>query len=367
MILPNWVGDVVMATPALRALRNHFDDSHITFAGRPIAIDTIDGLDSCDETLVDCSRGGRSTWTARLSGLFELIGRVRAGGFDMAILLPNSFRAAMTARLAGIGRIVGYKRDGRGWMLTDRLSPARDEDGGYAPISAVDYYNNLVALLGAECESRRMELAVSNEAKAEAGRLLSTAAGDDADSAKQSGPIVMLNPGASFGVSKMWSPQRYGALADALIESRSARIIINAAPNERDIAATVARNMRHRPLLNFARLDNSISLLKALTRRSALMITNDTGSRHIAAGLGTAVVTLFGSTDPQWAAFDFDRERIIRVDVPCAPCRLRMCNQPAGPLYHQCMSAITTEMVLAAAQELLDLDAAASSPAGGRT
>ncbi|MCD6364647.1 MAG: lipopolysaccharide heptosyltransferase II, partial [Planctomycetes bacterium] len=346
-ILPNWVGDVVMATPALRALRNRFSQSRITLLGRPIAIETVDGLDSFDETLVDGSGGGAFTSPAFLGGLFKLVGRLRAERFDLAILLPNSFRSALTARLAGISRIVGYSRDARGWMLTDSLDPPRDADGGYTPISAVDYYNNLAALLGAECDSRRMELAVGAEAAARGERLL------DEAGAEESRPIVMLNPGASFGVSKMWNPQRYAAVADALIESRNAQIIINAAPNERKIAATVAGNMRSRPLLNFAELDNSISLLKALTRRSSLMISNDTGARHIAAGLGTPVVTLFGSTDPRWASFDFGRERIIRVEVPCSPCGQRVCTQPAGPLYHQCMSAITTEMVLAAAEELL--------------
>ena len=168
-------------------------------------------------------------------------------------------------------------------------------------------------------------------------------------------PLVMLNPGASFGVSKVWSPQRYAALADALIERRGAGIILNAAPSERAVAEAVASAMRHAPGLNLARVENSIGLVKALAARCDLVVTNDTGARHIAAAVGSAVVTLFGSTDPRWSAIDCPRERIIRVDVPCSPCQKRFCYQPPGPAYHQCMEAITVERVLAACQELLDL------------
>lgn len=163
----------------------------------------------------------------------------------------------------------------------------------------------------------------------------------------------MLNPGGAFGPSKIWDSHRYAGVADRLMQRHGAQIIINAAPSERAIAASVDREMCNTPAVNFAELDNSLGLLKGLLRRCSLLITNDTGARHIAAALGTGVVTLFGSTDPRWSRIDYDRERIIRVDVPCSPCQKKMCAQPPGPLYHQCMSAITPEMVLQAAEKLL--------------
>ena len=98
-------------------------------------------------------------------------------------------------------------------------------------------------------------------------------------------------------------------------------------------------------------------MLKALLRRCAVLITNDTGTRHIAAALGVGVVTLFGSTDPAWTEIDYPRERTVRLDLPCSPCQQRLCRQPPGPLYHQCMGLITPEMVLPAAEELLELAA----------
>jgi heptosyltransferase-2 len=142
-------------------------------------------------------------------------------------------------------------------------------------------------------------------------------------------------------------------VADELIEDLRAGIIINAAPAEKDIASAVEAAMKHPPLVNFARRSNSLGLLKGLLRRCDLLITNDTGARHFAAALGTAVVTIFGSTDPTWAQIDYPRERILRADVPCGPCQKKRCLQPPGPTFHRCMVAIPPEMVAQAARELL--------------
>jgi len=343
VFLPNWVGDVVMATPALRALRAHFADARITHVGRPIALELLAQERLADRTLAD--RGG----SCRMWGAgWELVRQLRADRADLAVLLPNSFRSAALAWLGGARRRAGYARNGRSLLLQVRLKPPRDACGRYVPISAIDYYNALACRLGANDPGRRMRLTVSDPQRQQAAGLLARH-GWRGDS-----PTVMLNPGASFGVSKMWRPDRFAALADALADSRAAQIIINAAPSERDIAAEVEHHMRRRPLMNLARLDNSLSLLKALLARCQLLVTNDTGARHVAAAVGTAVVTLFGSTDPRWAAIDYAREAIVRVDVPCGPCRRRICPAVPGPRYHRCMEAITPEMVIAPARRLLD-------------
>ena len=274
--------------------------------------------------------------------------RLRAGRYDLAVLLPNSFRTAALAYFSGIGRIAGYGRDGRSWMLSDKLSPPRDEAGKFIPGPMIDYYLDLVRLLGAEADSRRMELAVTPAEDAEACRLFAEANMDPAR------PVVMLNPGASFGPSKLWPPERYAAVADALVDRHGAQIIINASPGDRPVAARLAAAMRRSPSVNFAERDNTLGLLKAILKRSSLLITNDTGARHVAAALGVAVVTLFGSTDPRWSETGSEFERIIRTNVSCSPCQKKQCPLPAGPTHHQCMTAITVEMVLAAAGQLLD-------------
>jgi heptosyltransferase II len=344
VFLPNPVGDVVMATPVLRALRRSLPDAHIVTVARDMAQQVVAGCGWQDGTILDRS-GGKP----KIRNLRRTAREVKRGRFDLAILLPNSFRKALVAWLGGCRRVVGYRRDGRGWMLSDPVEPPRNDDGTFRAIPTIDYYIALAARAGIEVSDRTMELGIPEADAADAAALL-----DEAD-AGGGGPLVMLNPGAAFGTSKMWDPERFASVADALVDRHGAKIIINAAPMdmERRIARHVATAMRHEPLLNFAERDNSIGLLKALIARCDLLITNDTGPRHIAAAVGIGVVTLFGSTDPVWARIDYDRERTIRMDVPCSPCQQKLCPLPAGPTYHQCMTEITPERVLGAAEELL--------------
>lgn len=343
VFLPNWVGDVVMATPALRSLREHFADAHIAYVARPQAAAVIEGTADADEVFVDkASRGA-----AKTGGFWRMMDRLRGGRFDLAVLMPNSFRTALLAKLAAVRRIVGYKRDGRGFLLSDKLAPPRDDEG-YIPTPAIDYYNALAAHLGAAATSRRMSLPVTAAHEQAADALLAES------HIAPDRPLVMLNAGAAFGTSKLWSPRGFAAVADALIERRGARIIINAAPSERAIAAQVQDAMSHRPAISFTHRANSIGLLKSLLRRCDLLVTNDTGARHVAAAVGCGIVTVFGSTDPDWTVIYYDRERLVETAAPCAPCQKKTCTQSPGPMYHQCMATIEPPQVLAAAEAILD-------------
>ncbi len=346
VVLPTWVGDAVMATPTLRAIRARFPTAQIAWLGGPAALGTLAGLPWADEHLTDPSKGGG------LGGLRRGAALLRQRRFDLAVLLSNAFRTALLCRLGRVKRRVGYNRDGRRLLLTDRLTVPRDERGRFAVVPALEYYLALAEYLGGDTSDRSMELAVEPGDRAAADALLGEAGVHDGEL------IVIINPGASFGASKLWMPDRFAAVADALIDTRGARIIINASPSERTIAAAVADAMAHRPAINFAERDNTLGLLKALTARASLMITGDTGPRHIAAALDCAVVTLFGPTDPFWTAIPFVRERIVRVETTCGPCQQKTCPLAPGPSYHLCMRKITPEMVLAAAEDLLEERAA---------
>ncbi|MCY2926221.1 MAG: lipopolysaccharide heptosyltransferase II [Planctomycetota bacterium] len=343
VFLPTWVGDAVMATPALRALRRAAPQARITYIGTPVAVQTLDSLAFFDDRIVDARPGGGGK-----AGFFSLARAIRRGRFDLMVLLTNSFRSAAAASLAGVPRLAGYARDGRGWLLTDRLVPARLGDGRFAPTPAGEYYAALTTSIGAPCESAQPALAVA-PADAETAEAMLAAAHVG------SRPLVILNPGASFGVSKMWAPRQFAAVADELISRHGVRVIINVSPGERHIGRAVADAMRRPVAVNMADHNGTIGLLKALTCQCVLMITNDTGARHVAAAFGIGVVTLFGSTDPRWSEIHYAKERTVRVELPCSPCQQPVCPQPAGPLYHKCMEDITPEMVLREAEELLPL------------
>jgi heptosyltransferase-2 len=161
-------------------------------------------------------------------------------------------------------------------------------------------------------------------------------------------PLVLISPGASFGSSKLWLPERFAALGDRLADEFGAAVVITCAPGEEPIAQQVAGLMR-RPVRVFDDPISTLGEFKALVRRSDLLINNDTGPRHIAKAFGVPVVTIFGSTDPRWTDTSYPLERKIRIDVDCGPCQQKVC-----PLdHHKCMTGVTVEMVLAACQEFL--------------
>ncbi|MFP4054484.1 MAG: lipopolysaccharide heptosyltransferase II [Phycisphaerae bacterium] len=343
VFLPNPVGDVVMSTPVLRALRAHCPAARIVHVGRSPALSVLSGSEWADATIED-----RTHKTPQLANGWSLVREIRRHRPDIAVLLPNSLRPAVLARLGGARRVAGYARNGRGVLLSDPLQVPRDRQGRRVPLPTIDYYRAILDRLGVPCLSRQMSLPVRDEDRRTADALLSDARLDETR------PLVMLNPGAAFGVSKMWPAERYAALADALIARREAQVIVNAAPVEREVAAAVVSAMTHPPLLSFHERDNTIGLLKGLVRRCHLLVTNDTGARHFGAAMGIGVVTIFGSTDPVWAQIDYPREEIIRADVPCSPCQQKQCPTPPGETFHQCMTAISVDRVLPSAERMLE-------------
>ncbi|MFW6133176.1 MAG: glycosyltransferase family 9 protein, partial [Planctomycetota bacterium] len=207
VLLPNWIGDTVMATPVLRGLRRARPGARITHMGVPGSLAVLVPDRWADDVLTDTSRQ-----PPRLTNFWHLASQLRRRRYDMALLLPNSFRTAALARAGGVKRVAGYDRDGRGWMLTDKLAPPRDEQGQLEPVPAIDYYLDLARLVGADrCRpSRRMTLDVAPDDATAADALLADAGADAAR------PLVMLNPGAAFGPAKMWSPARFAEVGDRL-------------------------------------------------------------------------------------------------------------------------------------------------------
>ena len=298
-----------MATPALRALREHCPDSRITYLLRQYVRPVIDGAPWHDRLMVVRSRKVRTptvTGAKPVRRRRGLVARLRRRRFDTAVLLPNSFRSALLVSSAGIPRRIGYDRDGRGLLLTDRLLPMRRK-GHYVPVSAVDYYLGLARYLGGAGVDRRLQLFTRPEDDARAQAIL-RGAGVNGDQR----PLVVLNPGAATkGKSKLWPADRFAAVADHLVERYQAIVAVSGAPNERPILDSVHRAAKCR-ILDLPSLGCDLALLKSVLRRCSLLVTNDTGARHIAVGVGAPVISLFGPTDPRWTVLDYDREQILQ-------------------------------------------------------
>ncbi len=324
-----------MASPALRAIRAHFADARITFVGSSVVRQVIEGAGFEDEWITpgrDCP--------------FAIAKELRKHRFTYAILLKNSFGSALAVFLAGIPGRIGYSREGRGLLLTDRLYPAKTPCGRYKPESMVDYYLAIASYMGADTEDRRLEVAVDRAAKEGLYQKLPQLK----DSEKR---LIILVPGGAFGPSKCWASEQFAETADRLISDYGADVVISVSPeaSEKAIAGQIQKASANE-LISLAATPLTLGELKALYAKAALVITNDTGPRHIAIALGRKVVTLFGPNDPRWTDTGYADEVQIVGKAECGPCQKPECAMER----HICMEAISVDMVVEAAKGLLDRD-----------
>jgi heptosyltransferase II len=335
VFLPNWVGDVVMATPALAALRAHFPAARIVALSRPYVREVLDGAGLVDEARGRDSLKSGASVAAQLRDAWAL----RRERFDLAILMTNSLRTALFAFVAGARERVGYAREGRSALLTTRLKPLKS-DGRYVPSPMIDYYFGLVAAVGAPIDDRRMRLVVTPAEREAAERIVAECGVDTVK------PLAILNPGAAFGASKCWPAEYFAAVADDLA-GRGFEPLVVTSPKERDIAERILAAAKS-PLKPVWRADFTLGAMKALMSRAAVVVTNDSAPRHYAAALGVPVVTLFGPTDERWTVIDYEKELILNKHVECAPCQLKVC-----PTDHHCMTTLTPDEAIAAVQAVL--------------
>lgn len=335
VFLPNWIGDVVMATPAVRAVRDHFPAARLLAVCKPYVAETLAGSPWFD-AVVPIEKPGLSA-TVRLR-------RERA---DTAVLFPNSLRPALIAQLAGCRTVVGFARYGRDALLTRRLYPVRDSRGRPRPTPIIDDYNRIVRLLGVPDPGHRMELFTTPADEAAADQVW------ERHRFGRYREVVGFNPGGAFGSAKHWPVGHFVDLARDLADRRGAGVLVLCGPTERETAARIAAEADRPGVVALGDGPLSLGLTKAVVRRLALLVTTDSGPRHFAAALDVPVVTLFGPTHIAWTETYFPRAIHLQKPVPCGPCQQRVC--PLG--HHRCMTELTPTEVYAAADRLLQTPA----------
>ena len=326
----NWVGDAVMSIPALRAIRDLYPSSRITVLARPSVAELYGREDFADQVLLCHDRGIR----ARL----RLASELRAQGFDCAILLPNSFDAALLAWLARIPRRVGYDRDARRFLLTEAIPvPA----SGSIPPHQRFYYLELLRRAGflealPDCPEIRLQ------ADPSAGRELFRSFGLGANR------IIGVSPGAAFGSAKRWLPERFAEAASALTLEHDAEVAVFGTPSEAELCASVTRSIGTRA----HNLAGRTSLAQFLDLAAACLafLTNDSGAMHIVSAAGVPTIAVFGPTDHLSTGPSAPLARIVRTPVECSPCLLREC-----PIDHRCMTRVATDTVVAEVRQLVAL------------
>jgi heptosyltransferase II len=332
---PNWVGDAVMAIPALQAIRRAHASAEMAILARPAVADLYRDQPFANKIVEYYSAGHHKGWRGRE----KLIAELRREKFDLAILLQNAFEAAWLAWRSGIPERVGYARDGRGLLLTKPIGvPGENE----IPRHESHYYLELLRRAGwieSRGEIAAIRLQVSSAAREMAEASLLRAG------ARRGAWRCAIAPGASFGAAKCWPSERFAALADRLISECGGDVILFGTPSEEETAVRIRSAMKCNPISLVGQ--TSMRDLAALFSACSIFIGNDSGAMHVAAAAGLPVIGIFGPTDPEGTAPVTPQFSLIREPVSCSPCFLRTC-----PVDHRCMTRISVDAVFSVAQQI---------------
>jgi lipopolysaccharide heptosyltransferase II len=324
----NWVGDAIMALPALHVVRARFPEAHIAVLALPYVAQIYRDQGITNE-LISYDRKGEH---AGIRGRERLAAQLRERQFDSALLFQNAFDAAWIAWRAGIPERIGYNRDGRGLLLTKKVPVPQL---GEIPAHEKFYYLELLRRSGwldALPDVPEIVLHVdAQDAERAEHRLRSAGATRDAKR-------IAVGAGASYGSAKCWPPDRFAKALNQLQCERDAEIILFGTPREIPVSAAIQSGLA-KPALDLTG-KTYVAELPALLSRCHLFLGNDSGAMHVAAAVGLQVVAVFGPTDPFGTAPVTPRATVLQQKPYCSPCFLRRC-----PTDHRCMTAITPERV----------------------
>ncbi|MDO7681573.1 MAG: glycosyltransferase family 9 protein [Pirellulales bacterium] len=346
IILPRWVGDLVMSTPMIRAVRQHFGKgAKLTAVVKPLFQDILAGTNWFDEFIAYDRHSKKQESSFR-----QAASALRSDRPDIALLIPNSLSSAALAWWGGCRRRVGYARHGRRLLLTDPLFPVR-HGGQVEVLSTAQHSMDLAEKIGVPRQPLELELATLPKDEEIMDSLMSKFFEGWTQSNSQ--PLFVFNDNAAYGPAKSWGGERFVSLARQLLQSYpDGRIVVHCGPGERDDARSLELSLNDSRVRSLADVDKlPFGLSKALLRRASIVITTDSGPRHIAAAFRTPTVVLHGPMDPRLGMSDHKNLIELRKELPCSPCGQRIC-----PLeHHDCMVGLSVDDVAHATGELLDM------------
>jgi len=325
------IGDVVLSTPAIKAVREAYPASHIAFMVRPYARDIVAGNPFLDEVITYDKRMG-------LWGTLKFIRFLRRRRFDLALVLHPTSRTNLLAYLARIPKRIGFDKK-MGFMLTRRIPHTKQ----FGLKHEIDYTLDLVRHIGIESPSRDLHVPISSKNEERVDKLFARY------NVAKSDKVIAINPGASCH-SKRWHPERFANVADGLARKHKAKIVLVAGGEDRGITKRIASLMKG-PCINLAGA-TTVADMASILRRARLFISNDSGPVHIACAVGTPVIAIFGRSDrglspTRWGPSN-PGDVVLHKDVGCVVCLAHNCK-----LGFKCLEAITVDDVLAAANKIL--------------
>ena len=347
--VPNWVGDAVMCLPALRLLRSVLPQAEMALLARPWVRDVFP-LQELNVRVIPYDTNGEYRG---IRGRLRMAALLRQERFDAAILFQNAFDAALVGWLSGIPIRAGYSRQGRRPLLTHAAAPPRKSDGlGHEAhyylellrrLGLVEHYPPVdrIALTASEVERKRARAQLQQRYEEEFSA--------PPPFSPDAGLLVGISPGASFGTAKRWPASRFAELAARLHQERGATCFYFGSAQESALAEEV-KVLAGVPSISLAG-KTSLAEFMQLVQGCDLFVTNDTGTMHVAAGLGVPTLAIFGPTNESETRPLAARVALVTGEAYCRPCKLRHC-----PIDHRCMTSVTVGQVLRAALELLSND-----------
>ena len=330
----NWVGDTILTYPAVRRLKTRFPRSRLTVLVRDRLVDLWKTCPFVDEVIpFNQKRGWEGVSEDLRLGLF-----LRKRKFDLAVIFPRSFRSAYQIYLAGIPIRLGYRDEWRSFFLSDGIP--RTELS--LRVHRIHYYQKLIDALGSDTPGTDAP---------EAGRGLDSPHlylrdGDRHWAMERLNtlglldgrPLIGMNPGATYGLAKCWYPDRFGELGRRLAQKRKAAVLLFGTRDERTMSQEILKQIGEGGV-DFSG-ETDLLQLGAVLEQCRVLVTNDTGTMHVAAAAGTPVVAIFGPTDPITTGPWGEDHTIVEKEVDCRPCLRRIC-----PTDHRCMKKITVDEV----------------------
>ena len=341
ILLPTWVGDACMATPTIRAIRNGMPAiDELCAVGRYGPVSVLEGVPWIDSTITFKPRSQDSKTVSRRG----LVSKLKSNRFDLIVLLPNSLSAGLIGYFSGAKRRMGYAKDGRTWLLTDPIRQ-RENEVDHCKKPTIDYYLNLAKHLGCSIHDRSMQLFVSDSDRDLARTMVSKF------QFSWESPTVVFNTSSATASTRLWPVGHASRTARLLADRHGIQIIVHCGPSDRDRANAIAFGASH-PMVKSMGLieDIPIGLSKAVMEQANVVVSTDSGPRHMAVALNKNVVTLFGPTDPEATRTYNLPEKILRLTMDCQPCGQAKC-----PLVHNnCMHGLTYPVVVQAVLERLE-------------
>ncbi len=325
----NWVGDAVMTLPAVASVRAAYPRTHLAILAKPPIDDIYKMFSAADEIIPYENKYDNPV------GVFQLAWRLRLKKFDAAILLQNAVEAAIMTLAAGIPLRAGFNTDGRGILLTHGIH----RTGDILKVHQINYYLEMVKALGCVDIDRTMHLE-THISPATARDIIKQCVPGNGER------VIGIAPGATYGPAKRWMPERFAAAADRLSADLDARVVLFGGKSDWDTAEQVRKNARA-DMINIA---GKTTLQEAVycISQCRLFISNDSGLMHVAGALNIPTVAIFGSTNPVTTSPAGEKTILVHKPVSCSPCLKKTC-----PTDFRCMTLITVDDVIAAANTLL--------------